>query len=396
MMPSKEKMFVIAGDISCPGTPIVAPAANQIRPRGRHSGNYRIQSVRGYARRANGGYVEKTYRPLRNTAFLPGTLKNLFYPPEENEYTYFRRAGERPFAAGDDITKAAWSADAAMLAYARYGAVRMTDADLDDNFKRAGLTYRKIGGTAENWNAPGTQAVFASCDQFAILAFRGTEADDPADCAYDADLLLVHEPDYRVAARDPRPVLGHLAWVTHLFSPPCLVHQGFQRALREVWEPIHQAVTDYRTNHPAAEIRLTGHSLGGALAILAFSRFADPHMSVCTFGCPRVGNGAFRDRVVSNPGSAARFVNRDDAVAHVPLEDLFYRHAPVARYRFDADGLLGLAADDAFAGDVDSVQAAILGLPDSVHLGNLDTIPAPPAVVDHSPARYCFRLWDCV
>ena len=333
--------------------------------------------------------------PLRSTPLLPGTLKNLFYPPERNQFTYFARAVEIPFMTGSAIAKAAWSADASMLAYARYGADRMADWDLDAHFNRAGLKFRKIGGTAENWNAPGTQAVFAWCDQFAILAFRGTEADDLDDSAYDADILLVHEADYRPAPSDPRPVLGHLAWVTHLFSPPCLVHQGFQRALSEVWVQVHELVTDYRTSHPEAEIRFTGHSLGAALAVLAFSRFTDPHMSLCTFGCPRVGDRAFCDRVRSNPGSLERFVNFNDAVTHVPLESLLYRHAPSECQRFDEHGVLDVGGDE-FTGDISALRAAISGLPQSVRFGDLTQIPAPPSVVDHSPARYCFRLWDCV
>ena len=32
----------------------------------------------------------------------------------------------------------------------------------------------------------------------------------------------------------------------------------------------------------------------------------------------------------------------------------------------------------------------------SIKPGDLDNIPAPPSLVDHSPARYCFRLWDLV
>jgi hypothetical protein len=92
--------------------------------------------------------------PVRHTEFLPGTLKNLFYPPERSEYTYFARAGECAFANGSAMAKAAWAADASMLAYARYGANRMADSDLNANFGRAGLDYQKIGGSAGNWNAP--------------------------------------------------------------------------------------------------------------------------------------------------------------------------------------------------------------------------------------------------
>jgi hypothetical protein len=334
--------------------------------------------------------------PLRHTNLLPGTLKNLFYPPEAAEFTYFARAGEVPFTTGTAIAKAAWSADASLLVYARYGETRMNDNDLDAHFGRAGLRYQKIGGTAADWNAPGTQAVFAWCDDFAILAFRGTEADDPDDVLYDGDITLVSELDYRPAAADPRPALGHLAWVTHLFSPPCWVHRGFQRALTPVWDQVHRLVTNYRASHAGAEIRFTGHSLGGALAVLAYSRFADPDLSLCTFGCPRVGDGAFRDRVISNPGRGIyRVVNFNDAVAHVPLESILYRQSPIQCYRFGANGDLG-PDGDSFNGDVNALCAAVCGLPGSIRAGGLDLIPAPPSLVDHSPARYCFRLWDCV
>ena len=277
----------------------------------------------------------------------------------------------------------------------RYGATRMTDADLDANFNRAGLTYRKIGGTADNWNARGTQAVFAWRAEFATLAFRGTEVDDSVDSADDGNILLVSEADYRPAPSDPKPVLGHLALVTQLFSRPCLVHQGFQRALSEVWREVHEVITDYRTSHPNAEIRLTGHSLGGALALLAFSRFADPHLSLCTFGCPRVGDGAFRDRVLSNPGGIERFVNFNDAVTHVPIEDLFYRHAPPDCARFDEHGNLSRGGDD-FKGDANALRTALEGMPATFRLDRITDTLAPPSVVDHSPGRYCFRLWDCV
>jgi len=334
--------------------------------------------------------------PLRHTPLLPGTLQNLFYPPRKNEYTYFKRAAGLPFQNGDTIRKSAWAADAAMLAYARYGQERMDDADLDENFRRTGLAYEKIGPNPTDWNAPGTQAIFASCADFALCAFRGTERDDPNDILSDADILLVHESDYRPVAEDSGPPLAHLSFVSHLFAEPALVHRGFQHALNQVWEKIHALVTGYRARNPQAEICFTGHSLGAALAVLAYSRFADPAISLYTFGCPRIGNAAFRDRVLSNTGRGIyRYVNYNDAVAHVPTESLFYRQTPEKCYRFDADGNLD-TDDSTFKGDVQSLQAAILGLPASIKSGDLDKIPAPPSLVDHSPARYCFRLWDCV
>jgi hypothetical protein len=336
--------------------------------------------------------------PVRHTPLLPGTLQNLFYPPRRGEYVYFARAGEVPFAGAGEIAKAAWAADAAMLAYARYGADRMTDADLDANFDRAGLAYKKIGGRGENWNAPGTQAIFASCDEFAVCAFRGTERDDPRDVVSDLEILLVPEPDYRQVSHGLGAALAHLSLVTHMLGEPCLVHRGFQLALNQVWETVHRLVTEYRERMPGAEICFTGHSLGAALAVLAFSRFADEGVSLRTFGCPRVGNGAFRERVLSNRGRGIyRYVNYNDVVAHVPTDSLLYRQTPEECYRFSEEGVLD-TDDGSFKGDVQSLGAAIAGLPNLLKVsgGDLDKVPAPPSVVDHSPARYCFRLWDCV
>ena len=171
-------------------------------------------------------------------------------------------------------------------------------------------------------------------------------------------------------------------------------------ALEHLWDQVHQAVCDYRQQYPDTEIQFTGHSLGGALALLAFSRFLDEHISLYTFGCPRVGDGPFRDRVISNPGMGQfRFVNLNDAVTHVPIESLLYRHAPAQCYRIDENGNINLEAES-FRIDIEALEKAVRGLPASLKASLLredaSKIPAPPSVVDHSPARYCMRLWDCV
>ncbi len=332
--------------------------------------------------------------PIRHTPLLPGTLRNLFYPPDA--YRYFARAAEVPFVGANPIAKAAWAADASMLSYGRYGQRLMSDVELEENFGRAKLRVIKIGGTPGDWNAHGTQAAFAYCDEVAIMAFRGTERDDPDDVLSDADLFLSHEPDYRQAAQDATPALGHLGMVAHLFSEPCLVHRGFQRALNQVWKEVHAEVGAYRRQHPEAEICMTGHSLGAALAVMSFSRFGDGGMSLYTFGCPRVGDAAFRDRVLSNPGRGIyRFVNYNDAVTHVPTESLLYRQTPAECQRFDEDGNLD-TGDDTFRGDADALRTAVEGLPGTLKGDSVLDAAAPPSVVDHSPARYCFRLWDCV
>jgi hypothetical protein len=123
----------------------------------------------------------------------------------------FCKRTQGPFQSPGEVTKAAWAADLAMLAYARNGENRITDADFGANFRRAGLAYEKIGGSIADWNAPGTQAIFASGANLAIRAFRGTERDDPDDLVSDADTLLVPESDYLPVSQDPGPPLGHLS-----------------------------------------------------------------------------------------------------------------------------------------------------------------------------------------
>jgi hypothetical protein len=335
-------------------------------------------------------------QPKRDIPLLKGSLKNLFFPPEKDQYTYFGYAGNLRFTTADPVAKAAVAAELSMLSYARYGVPRMSDAELDECLAAGGLKLRqKIGEDPNNWNAPGTQAFFATGDGYAVLAFRGTEADDPQDLHDDLDIVLAPELDYK-SGPSPHPL--HFAAIVHLFSDPVLVHRGFQRALNRVWNQVYEQLAQFRRENPDAEICLTGHSLGGALALLTYSRFRDANVSAFTFGCPRVGDAAFRARVAAGGRGHFRCVNFNDMVTHIPLESLLFLHAPQDCYRFDEAGWLDLEHDGTLAGDVGVLARAVSGLPADL-TGNpekLDDLPAPPGLVDHSPARYCMRLWACV
>ena len=259
----------------------------------------------------------------------------------------------------------------------------MPAADFQRHLARGGLRLlNQIG----DWNAHGTQGYFAANDQFAILAFRGTEPDDPVDVIDDADLLLVLELDHRAAGGAARFALGPLA----------LVHKGFKRALDRAWDDVRNCVTDYRRTHPQAEVCFTGHSLGAALAVLASSRFADGNISVYTFGCPRVGNQEFCRRVLADPGKKVfRFVNLNDSVAHVPTESAFYRHVSHNCLRFDENGNLG-EDGGSFRGDISALATVFTRFSLVDPRLDLAAIAAPPGLVDHSVARYCVRLWNCL
>ena len=98
-----------------------------------------------------------------------------------------------------------------------------------------------------------------------------------------------------------------------------IVHQGFLEAADSVFDPVRDAVA----GKPYA---LTGHSLGGAIALLIgatlAARYDHPPIRITTFGAPRVGLGGYVDATRSMEIYEFRFGN--DIVTQVPT---FLEHA---------------------------------------------------------------------
>jgi predicted lipase len=72
----------------------------------------------------------------------------------------------------------------------------------------------------------------------------------------------------------------------------CSVHSGFYSGYNLVASQLKTNVNNLKAKYGSARLMVTGHSLGGALAILGS---ADLHQlypvdSVITFGQPRIGN----------------------------------------------------------------------------------------------------------
>ena len=120
------------------------------------------------------------------------------------------------------------------------------------------------------------------------------------------------------------------------------VHRGFRTALNSVLDPLIDALGGCPlpdASRIARPLYLTGHSLGGALAVLAaleLSRLGFPVARVYTFGQPRVGNRDFK-ALYETPrpdgthlgDRTFRFVFQEDLVPRIPclpaLHDP-YRH----------------------------------------------------------------------
>lgn len=120
------------------------------------------------------------------------------------------------------------------------------------------------------------------------------------------------------------------------------VHRGFMLILSEVWQDIRE-----RLDIVTGPLYYTGHSLGGALAVLAASLKLPT--AVYTFGSPRIGNADFVLATKHIP--IFRVVNPRDIVAGFPgvpgilhVGEPHYLSSPTAeeaqRCWFEAPGFL--------------------------------------------------------
>lgn len=93
-------------------------------------------------------------------------------------------------------------------------------------------------------------------------------------------------------------------------------------ASEQVMEELKKLVNFYRENGEEVSLTLTGHSLGGALALLnayeAAISIPNLFISVISFGAPRVGNLAFKEKLNELGVKTLRIVVKQDIVPKVP------------------------------------------------------------------------------
>ena len=288
------------------------------------------------------------------------TFKNL--SPPYKEYAYFQHHALFPFqhqSSSFSLVNAWWLAEASTLVYA-------DEAYVKKQFRAAGLRYLKF------FSKVSTQCFIASNDQFAIVAFRGSEG------------WKLNEPF------DPRRTLAD--WTTDFdirladWFRGGRVHRGFKDALEEVWPemfPYMEKLADQ-----GCKIWVTGHSLGAALAILAADRFQDVQ-GVYTFGSPRVGDRNFQENFKLQ---AYRVVNGEDLVSRVPPPAV-YRHVGelkiIDRKGSIHDGLTAKKEDIAVCRDPSDTSGGSTENK-SADLSQL----IPDSIIDHVPLLYAIILWN--
>ncbi|MFE3071314.1 lipase family protein [Streptomyces sp. NPDC059247] len=205
-----------------------------------------------------------------------------------------------------------------------------------------------------------TQAYTMASDDMIVTAFRGTEPAEIRDWLSDSST-----PPWPGPART-----GY-------------VHYGFAEALESVFPELRG--THAELGGGGRSVWFTGHSLGGALAMLAATRMylEDPRLradGVVTFGQPRTC-----DRLLAAAcdkgfkGRLYRFVNNNDIVPQLPPEPV-YTHVETLKY-IDSSGRLR-----------DSM-GLVAGLADRARGLTADAFaPATDGVRDHAIGRYLAAL----
>jgi triacylglycerol lipase len=154
-----------------------------------------------------------------------------------------------------------------------------------------------------------TEALVTYNDAAIILAFRGTSS--LQDALTDIRIKLIEA-----------------------FKGNGRIHEGFRSGSERVWNEVWNSIGRKRRNRT---IWITGHSLGGALALTAAARLQFEKYQIVhglyTFGQPRAGDPAFTEACHKTFGNRYfRFVHNNDIVPRVPFRLMGFEHTGIFKY----------------------------------------------------------------
>ncbi|MFI1727703.1 lipase family protein [Streptomyces acidicola] len=257
--------------------------------------------------------------------------------------------------AGFSVDRAYWLAQASDLAY-------KGEATIEQQARAWGFATVRHHQTRFTPPFPleDAQAYTLASETMIVTAFRGTEPAQIKDWLSDA-------------TTPPWPGPANTGYV----------HYGFAEALNSIYPDLKDTHAQLRSN--GQSVYFTGHSLGGALAMLAGARMylEDPRLAadgVYTYGQPRTCdrllaaayNKGFKERMY-------RFVNNNDIVPQLPPEPV-YTHVDALRY-IDSNGT------------VHESMSLLGGLTDRAKGLTADLFaPASDGVRDHSIHSYLAAL----
>jgi predicted lipase len=162
-----------------------------------------------------------------------------------------------------------------------------------------------------------TQAWIATNDDHIVVAFRGTEK--PTGIEGLKDWLLTNAMNLLVVPE------GRLGTDLAAAGVGARFHQGFVAAIGEIWPPVLSGVEEEMAK-AERPLWVTGHSLGGALALFAawlFTRKMINVHQIYTFGAPMIGNQIAIDAFNRDfKGKLFRYTNQPDPVPRLPMYSL--------------------------------------------------------------------------
>ena len=234
--------------------------------------------------------------PKRKPAAKPAAI-TVAAPANPNPFASFQAATTRW-----DPNNALALAHASNLAYA-------DDATSKSKCAAWGLQPPVIVSAPRDIQA----TVIAGAD-FIVVAFRGTISEK--DRKIELDNWMIDVDASQISVEDTFGIRGK-------------VHEGFANAFSALWPGVQDAVKSFQDGKRS--LWITGHSLGGALALMAAAAFTFekrlPFNGLCTYGQPRVGNPDFCGNCDTHfGGQYFRFVNNQDIVTRVPPR--FFPHFP--------------------------------------------------------------------
>tara|TARA_R110000764_G_scaffold22158_1_gene55532 strand:+ start:722 stop:1504 length:783 start_codon:yes stop_codon:yes gene_type:complete len=186
---------------------------------------------------------------------------------------------------------------------------------IDDNDTRVELIKKEIAGDAKSKliSINSAECLITRAGDQLWIAFRGTQPNQLNDIKADLDFF-----------REKSDSAG-------------MVHGGFKDEIDELWEEVTKELLRNSKLKTPREVYFCGHSLGGAMATIAATRYPLA-TALFTFGSPRVGGKTFVDTCCV---PHYRFVNNNDLVAKVPPAILGFKHDGVEMY-LNSNGKLAL------------------------------------------------------
>ena len=181
----------------------------------------------------------------------------------------------------------------------------------------------------------GGQAYVATTGDNLVVAFRSTDSDDGWELTLNVLTDIRSYPNKIDFIDDSVPNAKEYRKIN--------VHAGFHNEYLRY----RNRILEYVGQHPDKDIYVTGHSLGGALAVLSsfdIAAHTQRPVTVYTFGQPRVGGKKFRQAYEELVPDNYRVVVDGDPIPRVPGMLIDYEHVGKL-LQFDGEGVQLAPAD---------------------------------------------------